>query len=87
MSIPLKRICVDMDEVIADTVAEHLVRYNRDYSDNLTKTDLRDNTPGSPSSQTLMTCENCGHLLYYDPARDSPQPAAAESIPAQSLSS
>jgi hypothetical protein len=43
--------------------------------------DLRDNTPGSPSSQTLMTCENCGHLLYYDPARDAPQPtpAAAES--------
>ena len=37
----LKRICVDMDEVIADTVAEHLIRYNRDYSDNLTKADLR----------------------------------------------
>ena len=37
----LKRICVDMDEVIADTVAEHLLRYNRDYRDNLTKADLR----------------------------------------------
>ena len=37
----LKRICVDMDEVIADTVAEHLVRYNRDYSGNITKEDLR----------------------------------------------
>ena len=49
--------------------------------------DLRDNTPGSPSSQTLMTCENCGHLLYYDPARDAPQPKPAESIPAQALSS
>ena len=37
----LKRICVNMDEVIADTVAEHLTRYNRDYSDSLTKADLR----------------------------------------------
>ena len=47
--------------------------------------DLRDNTPGSSSSQTLMTCENCGHLLYYDPARDSPQRATVqvESIAAQ----
>ena len=47
--------------------------------------DLRDNTPGSTSSQTLMTCENCGHLLYYDPARDTPQPkpVRSESIAAQ----
>jgi predicted nucleic acid-binding Zn-ribbon protein len=47
--------------------------------------DLRDNTPGSESSQTLMTCENCGHLLYYDPARDTPQPkpVQSESIAAQ----
>ena len=36
-----QRIAVDMDEVIADTVAEHLVRYNRDYSGNITKEDLR----------------------------------------------
>ena len=35
-----KRICVDMDEVIADAVAEHLLRYNRDYQGNLTKEDL-----------------------------------------------
>ncbi|MGP8260298.1 MAG: 5' nucleotidase, NT5C type [Acidobacteriaceae bacterium] len=41
MSTTPKRICVDMDEVIADTVAEHLIRYNRDYDDNLTKADLR----------------------------------------------
>jgi hypothetical protein len=47
--------------------------------------DLRDNTPGSESSQTMMTCENCGHLLYYDPARDAPQPkpVRSESIAAQ----
>ena len=51
--------------------------------------DLRDNTPGSESSQTMMTCESCGHLLYYDPARDAPQPnpVHSESIPAQTLSS
>jgi 5'(3')-deoxyribonucleotidase len=36
-----KRICVDMDEVMADSVAEHLLRYNRDYKGNLTKADLR----------------------------------------------
>jgi 5'(3')-deoxyribonucleotidase len=36
-----KRICVDMDEVIADAVAEHLLRYNRDYRGSITKEDLR----------------------------------------------
>jgi uncharacterized protein len=34
--------------------------------------DLRDNSAGSAASETLMTCENCGRMLYYDPARDSP---------------
>ncbi len=29
-----------MDEVIADAVAEHLARYNRDFSDNITVADL-----------------------------------------------
>jgi len=36
-----KRICVDMDEVMADAIAEHLARYNRDHQSNLTKEDLR----------------------------------------------
>lgn len=47
--------------------------------------DLRDNSAQSESSQTLMTCENCGHLLFYDPARDSPQRKIVpfESIAAQ----
>ena len=37
----LKRICVDMDEVMADAVAEHLLRYNRDHADDqITKDDL-----------------------------------------------
>jgi 5'(3')-deoxyribonucleotidase len=30
-----------MDEVIADAVAEHLFRYNRDYGGSITKEDLR----------------------------------------------
>jgi 5'(3')-deoxyribonucleotidase len=36
----LKRIAVDMDEVMADAVAEHLLRYNRDHNEQLTKDDL-----------------------------------------------
>ena len=37
----MKRICVDMDEVMADALAEHLVRYNRDHNENLTLADLQ----------------------------------------------
>lgn len=46
--------------------------------------DLRDNSAGSPSHDTLSSCENCGRLLYYDPARDAPQrkPVQGESIAA-----
>jgi 5'(3')-deoxyribonucleotidase len=35
-----KIICVDMDEVIADALGEHLLRYNRDFGTKLTTTDL-----------------------------------------------
>ena len=47
--------------------------------------DLRDNSAGSTASETLMTCENCGRMLYYDPARDSPtrKTVQSESIAAQ----
>jgi 5'(3')-deoxyribonucleotidase len=38
--VTLKRICIDMDEVIADTVAEHMRRYNRDHEDKIKKEDL-----------------------------------------------
>ena len=33
-------ICVDMDEVIADALGEHLLRYNRDFRERLTPQDL-----------------------------------------------
>ena len=35
-----KIICVDMDEVIADALGEHLMRYNRDFNEKLTISDL-----------------------------------------------
>ncbi len=35
-----KRICVDMDEVIADALGEHLLRYNRDFAAKITVDDL-----------------------------------------------
>ena len=34
-------ICVDMDEVIADALGEHLVRYNRDFGAVVTPEDLQ----------------------------------------------
>jgi 5'(3')-deoxyribonucleotidase len=36
----VKRICVDMDEVMADALGEHLTRYNRDYDEQITIADL-----------------------------------------------
>jgi 5'(3')-deoxyribonucleotidase len=45
MSVPQPEnrpiICVDMDEVIADALGEHLLRYNRDFSECLTRADLQ----------------------------------------------
>ena len=34
------RICVDMDEVMADTLSEHLRRYNEAFDENLATADL-----------------------------------------------
>lgn len=36
----MKRICVDMDEVMADTLAEHLRRYNQAFDEDVTPDDL-----------------------------------------------
>jgi 5'(3')-deoxyribonucleotidase len=40
MSHPRKTIAVDMDEVIADALSEHLLRYNQDFPNQLTLADL-----------------------------------------------
>src|SRR5258708_38071759 len=40
--------------------------------------DLRDRS----NEETMSTCESCGRLLYYDPARDSPQPTT---VPVKSV--
>jgi uncharacterized protein len=34
------------------------------------------------NEDTMMTCESCGRLLYYDPARDSPQ---RKTVPVESI--
>ena len=36
----MQRICVDMDEVVADTLAEHLRRYNQTFEEAVTPEDL-----------------------------------------------
>lgn len=36
----MQRICVDMDEVIADTLAEHVRRYNQEFDEDVTLEDL-----------------------------------------------
>ena len=36
----MQRICVDMDEVMADTLAEHLRRYNQTFDEDVTPKDL-----------------------------------------------
>jgi 5'(3')-deoxyribonucleotidase len=39
-SIDVLRICVDMDEVMADTLAEHIRRYNQTFDEEVTPEDL-----------------------------------------------
>ena len=36
----MRRICVDMDEVMADTLSEHLRRYNQEFDEAVTVDDL-----------------------------------------------
>jgi predicted nucleic acid-binding Zn-ribbon protein len=40
--------------------------------------DLRDRG----NADEMMTCESCGRLLYYDPARDAPQ---RKTVPVESI--
>lgn len=40
--------------------------------------DLRDRS----NDEDMMTCESCGRLLYYDPARDAPQ---RKTVPVESI--
>ena len=40
--------------------------------------DLRDRN----NEEDMMTCESCGRLLYYDPARDAPQ---SKTVPVESI--
>lgn len=37
----MKRIAIDMDEVLADALGEHLARYNRDHNEAITRADLK----------------------------------------------
>ncbi len=37
----MTRICVDMDEVMADTLGEHLRRYNNEFGESVTREELR----------------------------------------------
>ena len=36
----MARVCVDMDEVMADTLSEHLRRYNQAFEEDVTPEDL-----------------------------------------------
>lgn len=52
----MPRICVDMDEVMADTLSEHLRRYNETFDEALTPADLAgrslwDSTPAERREQ------------------------------------
>ena len=36
-----QRIAIDMDEVLADTLAQFLAEYNREFGENITKPEFR----------------------------------------------
>ena len=37
----MQRICVDMDEVMADTLSEHIRRYNNEFNESVTREELQ----------------------------------------------
>jgi 5'(3')-deoxyribonucleotidase len=57
----LKRIAIDMDEVMADTAGAHLEWYNRDYNDNLHISDLHGTTLSQLRPQRKREIES-----YFD---------------------
>jgi 5'(3')-deoxyribonucleotidase len=54
MTAPRKSIAVDMDEVIADALGEHLLRYNRDFPAG----------PGHPNPRPLTLADLHGRHLW-----------------------
>ncbi|WP_233531478.1 5' nucleotidase, NT5C type [Paenibacillus alkalitolerans] len=57
----MKRIAIDMDEVIADTAGTHLEWYNRDYGDCVKPTDLNGTTLSQVRPERLKQIES-----YFD---------------------
>ena len=62
----MKRICVDMDEVIADALAEHLLRYNETSREQITKDDLHGKWIWDVVSRTGMMWSTpiCGRRIF-----------------------
>lgn len=56
------RICVDMDEVMADTLGEHLRRYNHHFEDNITPLDLH----GKPLWSVVSTDRQAQLRAFLD---------------------
>ncbi len=56
------RICVDMDEVMADTLGEHLRRYNHYFEDNITPLDLH----GKPLWSVVSTDRQAQLRAFLD---------------------
>jgi 5'(3')-deoxyribonucleotidase len=60
-----KRIAVDMDEVLADALGEHLTRYNRDHGESITKADLH-----GRSLWSIVSADRYARLESYLLAED-----------------
>src|ERR1700744_4925679 len=56
----MKRLCIDMDETIADTATEYLSRYNRDHGASLSKADLL-----GRSIEDVVPVEHREHIQAY----------------------
>lgn len=61
----MKRIAIDMDDVLADTVSEHVARYNQEHGEAITKADLE-----GKSLWDIVTLDRHDRLLAYLNADD-----------------